>query len=76
MKLFLGGSLAFYAPAKQPNFEVHLNTRTSLVQVLMNLGIPIAEIQLTVLNRELVNLEDAMVSDLDEVRLYPPVGGG
>lgn len=76
MKLFLGGSLAFHAPEKQPNLEVQLYTRTSLAQVVSNLGIPIAEVQLTVLNGDLVNLEDALVSDHDEVRLYPPVGGG
>jgi sulfur carrier protein ThiS len=76
MKLFLGGSLAFYAPAKQPNLEVQLNTKTPLAQIIGDLGIPIAEVQLTVMNGELVNLGDAFVSDQDEVRLYPPVGGG
>jgi sulfur carrier protein ThiS len=76
MKLYLGGSLAFYAPAKQPNLEVQLNIRTSLTQVISDLGIPIAEVQLAVLNGELVNLNETHVSDDDEVRLYPPVGGG
>jgi len=76
MKLYLGGSLAFHAPAKQPNLEVSLNKITSLTRVISDLGIPIAEVQLTVLNGELVNLNEILVSDDDEVRLYPPVGGG
>jgi len=76
MKLFLGGSLAFHTPTKQPNLVVPLNKIISLTQVISNLGIPIAEVQLTVLNGELVNLEDSFVSDFDVVRLYPPVGGG
>ena len=42
----------------------------------MILGVPIAEVQLAVLNGELVNLSETLVSDDDEVRLYPPVGGG
>ncbi len=76
MKLYLGGSLAFYSPNKKPELEVSLNKITSLNRVIRDLGIPIAEVQLTVLNGELVNLNEILVSDDDEVRLYPPVGGG
>jgi len=76
MKLYLGGSLAFYSPNKKPELEVSLNKITSLTRVISDLGIPIAEVQLTVLNGELVNLNEILVSDDDEVRLYPPVGGG
>ena len=76
MKLYLGGSLAFYTPTKQPNLEVSLNKKTSLTQIISDLGVPIAEVQLTVLNGELVNLSEILVSNEDEVRLYPPVGGG
>ena len=76
MKLYLGGSLAFHTPTKQPHLEIKLNNKTSLTQVISNLGIPIAEVQLTILNGELVNLDETLVSDFDEVRLYPPVGGG
>lgn len=76
MKLYLGGSLAFYTPTKQPNLVIQLSDVMPLAQVINNLGIPIAEIQLTVLNGELVNLDDTLVSNIDEIRLYPPVGGG
>lgn len=76
MKLYLGGSLAFHTPTKQPNLEDPLNLNTSLTQVIRNLGIPISEVQLTILNGELVNLNETYISDDDEVRLYPPVGGG
>ena len=43
---------------------------------MSQLKIPIAEVQLTVLNGELVEIINLIVKDSDEVRLYPPVGGG
>jgi sulfur carrier protein ThiS len=76
MKLYLGGSLAFHTLTRQPNLEIQLNKNTSLTQVICDLGIPIAEVQLTVLNGELVNMKEIHVSNDDEVCLYPAVGGG
>ena len=40
------------------------------------MGIPIAEVYMTVLNGELVDMDEIMVSDGDEVRLYSPMDGG
>lgn len=76
MKLFLGGSLAFHTPTKQSILEVQLIGKTKLTEIVHILGIPIAEVQLTVLNGELVDLKDISISDGDEVRLYPLVDGG
>jgi sulfur carrier protein ThiS len=76
MKLKLGGYLPFYASTRQEKIEVPLKEPTRLREVLAQLGLPISEVYLTVLNGELVTLDETMVSDSDEVRLYPPIDGG
>lgn len=76
MRLRLGGYLAFFASTRQEKIEVPLKDRARLSAVLSQLGIPISEVYLTVVNGELVTLEETIVSDSDEVRLYPPIDGG
>ncbi len=76
MKLKLGGYLPFYASTRQEKIEVPLKEPTRLREVLSQLGIPISEVYLTVINGKLVTLDDTLVSDSDEVRLYPPIDGG
>jgi sulfur carrier protein ThiS len=76
MKLKLGGYLPFYASTRQEKIEFHLKEPTRLREILLQLGIPISEVYLTVLNGELVTLDETMISDSDEVRLYPPIDGG
>lgn len=76
MKLYLGGSLAFHSPGKKSILELNLKKETLLTEIMSQLKIPIAEVQLTVLNGELVEMINLIVKDSDEVRLYPPVGGG
>lgn len=76
MRLYLGGYLDFYNPQPGKWLEVELQQPTRLSEVLAELGIPIADAQLFVLNGELADISEAMVSDQDEVKLFPPVGGG
>ena len=76
MKLLLGGYLPFYASKRQDKIEVPLKEPARLSEVLSQLGIPVSEVYLTVVNGELVTLDETMVSDSDEVRLYPPIDGG
>jgi sulfur carrier protein ThiS len=76
MKLHLGGNLPFFAPKRQKELEVSLNEPTRLREVLTKLGIPVSEVYLTVLNGEQVILDETLVSDSDEVSLYPPIDGG
>jgi sulfur carrier protein ThiS len=76
MKLHLGGNLPFFAPKKQKELEVALQEPASLRVVLTELGIPVSEVFLTVLNGEQVILDETLVTDFDEVRLYPPIDGG
>jgi sulfur carrier protein ThiS len=76
MKLYAGGLLDFYLPDHRNRVEVELKEPTRLSEILVRVGIPPAEVHLVVVNGELVELEAAVVSDEDEVKLYPPVNGG
>jgi sulfur carrier protein ThiS len=76
MKLFLGGQFSFYLPGHPRQVELALEAPQRLSELLERLGIPAPEISLVVLNGELVELQEAWVAQDDEVRLYPPVGGG
>ena len=76
MKLHLGGNLPFFAPKRQKDLEIALQEPVRLREVLTKLGIPVSEIYLTVLNGEKVILDETLVADSDEVRLYPPIDGG
>ena len=76
MKLHLGGNLPFFALKRQKELEVALQEPACLREVLTKLGIPVSEVYLTVLNGEQVILDETLVTDSDEVRLYPPIDGG
>jgi sulfur carrier protein ThiS len=76
MDLHLGGHLAFYDAEKRSRLEVGLDEETALVELLLGLGIPAAEVGLAAVNREIVRLGDARVTDGDRVDLYPPMDGG
>jgi len=76
MRLHLGGYLPFFASTRQEKIEVPLKEPARLSEVLSQLGIPVSEVCLTVLNGKLVTLDETLVSDSDEVRLYPPIDGG
>lgn len=76
MRLYLGGFFSFYHPQRKNWLEIDLPEPQPLAVVLEQQGIPLAEVQLVVLNHDLVDLEGAVVRNEDEVRLYPPVGGG
>ena len=76
MKIYTGGQLSFYMPDFSRQLEVPLKEPTRLSEVLANLGIPIAEIYLAAVNGEMVDPHVVMVTQTDDVRLYPPVDGG
>lgn len=80
MRLYLGGFFAFYIPSgskkRQPWMEVDLSGPTALAEVLVELGIPPAEVNLVVINGQSVEPAGAIINPGDEVRLYPPIGGG
>ncbi len=76
MKLNLGGQFSFYIPGHPRHVEVELKEAARLIDVLSRLGIPAAEVHLVVINGELVELQEAIVTAADEVKLFPPVNGG
>lgn len=76
MRIYLGGFLDFYAPQNTRWMEVELEQPVLLRVLLQELGIPASEIYLIVINGELVSLEQARVVNDDEVKVFPPVGGG
>ena len=76
MRIYLGGHLNFYHPQKDNWLEVELEQPTPLRVVLDISGIPLGEMHLVVVNGELIDLQEAIVSEQDEVKLFPAVGGG
>jgi sulfur carrier protein ThiS len=76
MNIQLGGHLPFYVPTRQGKLEVPLKEPARLGELLARLGIPVSEVYLTVVNGQLVTLDETTVSDSDDVRLYPPMDGG
>ena len=76
MKLHLGGQFSFYLPGHPAWVEVDVPEPALLSEVLTRLGIPVAEIHLSAVNGELVDLETSLVVQADDVRIFPPIGGG
>jgi sulfur carrier protein ThiS len=76
MKLFLGGYLDFYNPQPGSPLIIELDQPVVLTTILTDLGIPLEEVQLVVVNGELVELEKAVVTAQDEVKIFSAVGGG
>jgi sulfur carrier protein ThiS len=76
MRLYLGGYLDFYNPQPGNWLEIELNQPTLLSEVLVGRGIPLGDVQLVTVNGILVNLDKAMVSGQDEVKVFSAIGGG
>jgi len=76
MRLYLGGYLDFYHPQRRNRLDVTLRQHTPLNEVLTELGIPLGEVHLVVINGEVANLRESRVSEQDEVKLFSAVGGG
>ena len=76
MKLYAGGLLDFYLPGRCSRMKLELKESTRLSEILAGLGIPLAEVHLAVVNGQLVDLQEVVVSDQDEVKIYPAVNGG
>ena len=76
MKLYAGGYLTFFMPDQQPEITRELAEQVGLCELLMSVGIPTAEVQLVLLNGEIVELENAQVSNRDVVKVFPGVDGG
>jgi sulfur carrier protein ThiS len=76
MRIYLGGYLDFYNPEGGNWIEVEVKQATPLTELLLQLGIPLGEIHMVVLNGTAVELGTTIVSDQDEIKLFSAVGGG
>ena len=76
MKLLLGGHLNFFLPGFTRELDVRLEKPLLLNDVLAAQGIPMGEVYLVMVNDIQVDPQTKFVSDLDEVRLIPPIAGG
>lgn len=76
MKIFIGAQLSFLTPGKQSLFEMAFDQPTPIVSVLEDLNIPKEMVHLLIINGKLANIENATVSDQDDVIVYPYISGG
>ena len=76
MLLYVGGYLTFYTPDQKPEVERVLPGPVALRELLTEIGIPIAEVQLVILNGEIVDLNGTQVQNQDVVKIFPGVDGG
>ncbi len=76
MKLYLGSYYSFFLPHFPREINIELKKSIRLSEILVNLGIPMGEVYLVVVNNELVDPQVKYVSQNDEVSLHPPVAGG
>ena len=76
MRIYLGGHLNFYHPKKAKWLAVDLDGSTLLARLLDDAGIPLKEVHLVAINGEVIDLQDAVVSEGDEVKVFSAVGGG
>lgn len=76
MELTAGGYLVFYMPDKQSRLALELSEPKPLGSLLAEIGIPLKEIHLIILNGEIVDLDSAVVKNQDWVKVYSPIDGG
>jgi sulfur carrier protein ThiS len=76
MKLHLGGYLGWYDPQRRSCIEISLAQPARLLDVIRQLGIPLAEVSLASINGKMVSMHATQVCDDDVVELHPPLAGG
>lgn len=69
------GDLRRYTPGMQERMSLDLPERTTVNQVLEQVGVPLQEIGLLVINRKLVDEQHELV-DGDTLEVFSPIGGG
>ena len=76
MRIYLGGHLPYYHPEKKPWLVVDEDGPVLLNKVLERAGIPRGEVHLVAVNGSVVNLDDAIVTSADQIKVFSAVGGG
>ncbi len=76
MKLYVGSYFAFFTSNREHWIDVDIPNPTPLTQILLELGIPVGEVHLVVVNDQAMESTNILISSGDTVRLFPAVGGG
>ena len=76
MILSTGGYLTFYMPGKRTDLELDLTEPKALQSLLIDVGIPLEEVHMAVINDKIVDLDQAIVENHDRVKVYSPIDGG
>ena len=76
MRIELDRYFNFFTYSGQSWVEVDLQEPARLKDVLAGLGIPIAEVHLAVINGEALDPQEIFISPQDQIKLFPPFGGG
>jgi hypothetical protein len=76
MKVYVGGYLTFYMPDKQPEFDFVLTESIPVRKLLIELNIPLDEVQLVILNDKIVDLDQVVLVDHDVLKVFPGLDGG
>jgi sulfur carrier protein ThiS len=76
MELYTGGYLTFYMPGHRAKLALELAEPLSLMSLLEDIGIPVGDVQLVVVNGNVVDLQKAVVKNQDQVKIFSAIGGG
>ena len=74
----LYATFAQFAPSQKAGdvFDVQLDTGGSILELIHTIGVPEAEVHLTIVNGRIIHDRSQALSESDRVALFPPVGGG
>ncbi len=76
MRIYLDRYFYFYVKSTTPWVDVPLQEPARLSDVLAQLGIPTGEVHLAVVNDQALNPKEVVLHPGDQVKLFPPFGGG
>jgi len=76
MKVHLAGHLSWYPPQKSSWFEMEAPPQTKVENLLEQLGVPLAEVAVILVNGKLMDMKGEFLCNEDVVEIFPPIAGG
>jgi hypothetical protein len=76
MNILIGAQLNQFTPKQQSQFIIELDEPKPLQAILNTLQVPLEMVHLVILNGRITQLDGAMVSNQDNVIIYPYITGG
>lgn len=76
MRLYLDRAFAFYTRSQHPWMDVEVKEPITLRELIENAGIPAGEVHLVAINGEAIESLDILVTGKDNIKIFPPFGGG